>query len=132
MIAGWLLLLAGCARETYDVADLQVDVTAPLPADAETLRLCVTGVGAMETGAGNGRAAFTGIPAAIPVEFALTVLDEEGGVLGGAGPVTVDASDPYATTPFREGAEPACTAEGERAAEGEPDQLLAVRFAEDG
>lgn len=132
MIAGWLFLLAGCARETYDVADLQVDVTAPLPADAETLRLCVTGVGTMETGAGNGRAAFTGIPADVPVELSLTVLDAAGGVLGGAGPVTVDAAAPYATTPFRDGAEPACAAEGERVAEGEPDQLLAVRFAEDG
>lgn len=126
-----VLALAGCATEAYDAADLQVDVAAPLPAAAETLRLCVRGAGLLETGAGNGRAAFTGLPAGEPTELSLTVLDEAGGVLGGAGPVTVDTGSPYTSTPWRAGAEDPCDAEGDRVAAGEPDWLLAVRFAED-
>lgn len=61
------LLALGCAGETYDVADLQLDITGPLPAAAETMRVCVAGVGILDLGAGNGRAAFTGIPIGDPI-----------------------------------------------------------------
>lgn len=126
-----MLLAVGCARETYDVADLQVDITAPLPGAAATLRVCVTGAGVLDIGAGNGRAAFTGLPAGVPAEVRVTAWDADDAVLGGAGPVWVDAEAPWAEAAWRDGPEPACDDDGERVAAGEADWLLAVRFAED-
>ena len=76
--AALALLLTGCARETYDVADLQIDVGAPLPAAAETLRLCVSDHGTLERGAGNGRMAFPGIRAGEAVDVTIDVYDDAG------------------------------------------------------
>lgn len=124
------LLLLGCAREAYDVADLQLDVDAPLPDAAETLHVCVEGAGELTQGAGNGRAAFTGLPEGVPAVVRLDVKDADDVVLASAGPVTLDAATPYATTPLLDPAEP-CADGGERAPEGDPTWLLAVRFREE-
>ncbi len=123
-------LLSGCARETYDVADLQLDVTAPLPAGAETLRLCVSDHGTLERGAGNGRMAFPGIRAGAPVDVSLDVYDDAGALLASAGPARLDGDAPWTTTPLLEAAAP-CEAGGAIAAESADETwLLAVRFEE--
>lgn len=130
------LALAGCARTPYDVADLQLDVEAPLPGGAESLRVCVVDAGELVVGAGNGRAAFTGLPAGEPAVVTLDVLDDTGALLGQAGPVTLDAATPWRTVPLAEGAlvveaEP-CADRGSPAPEGADTWLLALRFAEEG
>lgn len=124
-------LLAGCARVEYDVADLQLDVEAPLPAGAETLHVCVGGAGELSVGAGNGRAAFTGLPAGDPAVVTLDVLDDAGALLGSAGPVTLDAATPWRTTPLVDADAP-CADTGAPAPEGVDTWLLATRFAEEG
>lgn len=129
LIGALLALLPGCARETYDVADLQVDVAAPLPDGAETLRLCVSGHGTLERGAGNGRMAFPGLRAGEPVDVSLDVYDDAGVLLASVGPARVDGDAPWTTTPLLPPAEP-CAAGGAIAPEGAETWLLAVRFEE--
>jgi hypothetical protein len=126
-----VLAFAGCGRVDYDVADLQLDVAAPLPDAAETLHVCVTGAGELSQGAGNGRAAFTGLPAGEPAEVRLEVYDEDGAMLAAAGPVTLDADTPWCTTPLEDPGE-ACADDGHPAPEGSDTWLLALRFQEDG
>ena len=124
-----ILLLAACASEAYDVADLQLDVAAPLPAGAETMRLCVADQGALERGAGNGRMAFPGLRTGGTVTVSGEVHDADAAVLATFGPVDLDADTPWTTTPLLEGGEP-CRADGTLAADDEDSWLLAVRFEE--
>ncbi len=123
------VLASACARETYDVADLQIDVEAPLPTDAETLHICVSGVGELEQGAGNGRAAFPGLRAGEAVDVSVDVFDEGGTLLASAGPIRLDDATPYVATPLLDPAVP-CVANGGVAAEGTDSWLLALRFLE--
>jgi hypothetical protein len=123
-------LLSGCGRVDYDVADLQLDVAGPLPDGAETLHVCVSDVGELEQGAGNGRAAFTGLRAGEAVDVTLDVWDADGNVLASAGPATLDGDTPWASTPLLAPAEP-CTAAGGRAPDDAETWLLAVRFVEE-
>lgn len=125
------LLVAGCAREAYDVADLQLDVDAPLPDGAEKLHVCVDGAGELERGAGNGRVAFTGLPEGVPAVVRLEVYDVDGVMLAAAGPVTLDADAPYATTPLLDPGDRCVDAGDDRAPEDAPSWLLAVRFHEE-
>lgn len=124
-----LLALLACARETYDVADLQIDVEAPVPADAETLRVCVSDHGTLERGAGNGRMAFPGLRAGEAVTVWLDVYDDAGALLAVAGPAELSADAPYTTTALLPPGEP-CEAGGALAAEGADSWLLALRFEE--
>ncbi|MDP2314075.1 MAG: hypothetical protein Q8P41_14330 [Pseudomonadota bacterium] len=124
-----LCVASGCGRESYDVADLQLDVDAPLPADAEVIRVCVSDHGTLERGAGNGRVPFPGLRAGEPVEVSLDVYDADGALIASAGPAPLDADTPYTTTPLLEpGAR--CVANGAIAAEGTDTWLLALRFLE--
>jgi hypothetical protein len=124
-------LLSGCAVETYDVADLQLDVAAPLPIGAETLHVCVTGVGMLDRGAGNGRMAFPGLPVGDPAEVTVDVLDADGALLATAGPAVLDGDAPWATTPLGD-PQDACHTTGELAPDEATSWLLVLRFAEDG
>lgn len=127
-----ILLLLACATPDYRAADLQLDVGAPLPEGAEQLRVCVEGWGVYEVGAGNGRAAVTGL--AVGAEYAVTVdvLDTYGVRLATAGPATLDGEAPYALTPLVEGGGPACEADGAPVTDDQDSWLLTVRFEEDG
>jgi hypothetical protein len=124
-----VILLLGCASEAYDVADLQIDVDAPLPADAETLRICVAEHGALERGAGNGRMAFPGLRVGETVTVSGEVHDADAAVIASFGPVDVDADAPWTTTPLLPAASP-CRAEGALAGADEESWLLAIRFDE--
>jgi len=122
-------LCGACARESYDVADLQVDVTGPLPEGAELLRVCVSDHGTLERGAGNGRVPFPGIREGEPVTIMLDVYDADDVLIASAGPAALDADTPYTTTPLLPPGEP-CVANGAIAREGAASWLLALRFAE--
>jgi hypothetical protein len=123
------LLSAACGREGYDVADLQLDVTDPLPDGAELLRVCVSDHGTLERGAGNGRVPFPGIREGEPVTITLDVYDADDVLIASAGPAALDADTPYATTPLLAPGEP-CVANGAIAREGVASWLLALRFDE--
>ena len=124
-----LVLLLGCARETYNPADLQIDVTAPLPADAENLRMCVSEHGDLTIGAGNGRMAFTGIRADTDVVVTLDVTDADGVLLASLAPTELGPDTRYTTAALLEPQAP-CEADGEIAEAGADTWLLALRFEE--
>lgn len=121
--------LSGCGRETYDVADLQLDVLAALPSEAELIRVCVSDHGTLERGAGNGRVPFPGLRAGEAVLVSLDIYDGDGAFIASAGPAPLDAAAPYGTTPLLGPAAP-CVANGALAREGADSWLLALRFAE--
>ncbi len=120
---------SGCAGEAYDVADLQLDVGAPLPDGAEVLRVCVSDHGTLERGAGNGRVPFPAIRAGAAVEVTVDVYDVDGALIASAGPAPLDGETPYTTTPLLDPGTP-CVANGALAPEGADSWLLAVRFEE--
>jgi hypothetical protein len=125
------LALVGCAEPDYRAADLQLDIAAPLPAKAATLHLCVVGRGMYDAGAGNGRAAFVGLPVGEPVAVTVDALDLDGTPLGRAEAALGDATR-YTTAPW--GAAPAapCEDDGRGVTDDEASWLLAVRFDEEG
>jgi len=111
--------------------DLQVDVDAPLPDEAEWVRLCITDGVHEEFGAGDGRYALPGVEA--DPELTVQVLDEQRLIVGGAGPVLVD--EDHHVVPYLElgcdGGHPVCSAcegEGRPPPEGEPSWVLGLRF----
>lgn len=130
-LAALALGLGACARVEYDVADLQLDVEDPLPDAAETLHVCVEGAGELTQGAGNGRAAFTGIPTERPAVVVVEVYDVDGVMLGRTSPVELDATTVWRTTPLLDPTAEPCADAGERVPEGDEDWLLALRFAEE-
>lgn len=133
-----MLLLSGtmfgCGRVDYDVADLQLDIAAPLPADAETLHVCVVGAGELSRGAGDGRLAFTGLPAGDPATVIVEASDDAGTLLGRTGATVLDADAPWVTTEWvttgwLPPGEP-CVDAGAPAPAGSDTWLLALRFEE--
>lgn len=131
-----LTLLAGCAVEEWRGADLQLDVTgAQLGPDADEvlLRICVEGVGNEEEALGAGSVAFAGLPAGDPLTITADTLSEDDAErrTGRVGPVTLGADTPYSAEPWLacEGDDcAACQANGDLAAPGAVDWLLAVRL----
>ncbi len=73
-----LLTLAGCTREEYRNADLQLDILDIQPAYAERIRVCVEGVRSRTMGAGGGRYALPGLPPDRLAEVTVDVLVEIG------------------------------------------------------
>lgn len=129
--------LAGCALEEYRNADLQLDVLGASLGerpDETRVRICVDGAGNAEEALGAGLLAFPGLPRGEALVVTVDTLAEGADETrsGRAGPVTLGEATPWAELPWEpcEGDCAACTATGALAAEGEPDWLLAVRFAE--
>lgn len=121
-----LALLLACARETYDVADLQLDVEAELPDASELIHVCVQGQGEHTEGAGNGRIAVPALRMDQAPVVTVEVWDDADQVLGVAGPV--ELLNAYTTVAFTLGSASSCTAEGAFARDDEASQLLALRF----
>lgn len=127
---GAITVGSGCASVDYDPADWEVAVDAPLPLEAELLRVCVASAPAYEVGAGNGRAAVTGLsPADTTVRVEL--VDESGVFLWMTDTIAVSDSVPVVTTTLREPDGTPCDPQGEYVLDGEDSRLLAVRFAEE-
>jgi hypothetical protein len=131
-VDGVLILLLACAAESYDDADLQVDIQAAVPDDAEQSRLCVEGVGLREEGAGNGRLAFPGLPQDLQAALTVDMLDQDGGVLGRSEPLVLSAAIPYQRVGFSPASGAPCEAAGDVAAARTDGLLLVVRFIESG
>ena len=131
-VDGVLIFLVACAAESYDYADLQVDVQAAVPDDAEQARLCVEGVGFREEGAGNGRLAFPGLPRDVNALLTVELLDEAGAVVGRSLPVTLRSEAPYQQTGYQVADGLPCEATGTLAPAGEDGLLLVVRFVDAG
>ena len=134
--------LAACSRETWRNADLQLDISKPLPAAATQVRLCVQDVGSRTLGAGGDRYAIPGLPTGGDLQLTVDVLQEGAAVDTGvefstiarAGPVTLGASQKYTESALDESLDSIdsvpCTAGEGFAQEGETTWLLAVRFLE--
>lgn len=86
-----LMPLAACGSVAYVPVDIEIDVLGSVPADVETLHMCVEGSGELSAGAGNGRVTFAGIRADTEAIVTLVFVDEDGVVIGGAGPVSLAA-----------------------------------------
>jgi hypothetical protein len=137
VLGGGLLLSSACAVEEWRNADLQLDVRGAAVHDEDLVRICVEGVGILEQAAGAGRLGFTGIPqgedVAITVDLVAQVDTAGVGTWGyRVGPALLGADPAYLevdAAPCAEGEDCAlCATAGERAPEGQPDWLLAVRF----
>ena len=126
-----MLLLAACANPlNYRPVDLQLDLPALVPDEAETARICVAGVGEMSFGANlAGRFALAGIPAdRANLNITVDLEDSDGEVLlqgyadqlSGYGVGDVDEC--------ADGCVP-CTATGRFATPEEASWVLAVRFS---
>jgi hypothetical protein len=138
------LALPGCARESYQNADLQLEVEAPLPEGARSVRLCVEGVGTRSLGAAGSRYAMHGLPEDQPAVVTVDVLtaaspdadDAEAHLLARAGPLRLDEASPLAEAPLTfyddttgDAPPPFCGGE-DSIHHAEDTWLLAVRFAE--
>ena len=122
-----LVALAGCARTEHVPVDLQVDVDAELPPDAEAVRFCVTDGVVRRFGAASGRYALTGLFADRDPEIVVDVVGADDEVLGRVGPIVVD--EPYVVADYGacEGCA-RCEAPGTMPPEGEPAWVLGLRF----
>lgn len=124
--------LTACGGLDYRYGDLELVVEGPLPAGAETLRLCIEGFGATTTGAGNGRAAVTGLAVDQDYTVVVDVLDPDGSSLASAGPASLDAATPYTTTPLLAPSDSPCTADGSAVEAGQDSWLFVLHFDETG
>ena len=122
-----LLLLGGCTDLDYRPGDWEVDVVAALPPEAETLRICIDGVGVSTVGAGNGRADVRGLPTHdTQVRIEVYALDEVALFAAAWAPIGDDT--PQVDVPPASFDGTPCTASGEFAKSGEEDRLLVTRF----
>jgi hypothetical protein len=75
----------GCVSVDHRASELQFDLLASQPTDADTVRVCVEGVGTMNfTARERGSYVFTGIPAGATVDVAISVVNSEGDVVATA------------------------------------------------
>lgn len=120
---------AGCGEPDYRVADLQLDLVGPLPLDAEFVRICVGGVGQRVVGYRlRGSFSYPGLPAGVPVDVAVDLLDADGEVLAqGQAPALAGYTEGVLSECLA--CEP-CEASGSAAEPGDPDWLLAVRLSD--
>jgi hypothetical protein len=124
--------LLGCPNTiNYRAADVQVDFPATMPADAETVRICVAGAGVQNVGAKfNGRFAMPALPVGRPLDIVADVLgpDEtlllQGWANGAEGHVEGEIVDCLVEDCAL------CQAEGRFATAGEEAWVLAIRFFE--
>jgi hypothetical protein len=114
----------------YRPVDLQLDILGSLPAATETLHVCVSDVGELSEGAGNGRVVFAGLPADTEAQVTVDFLDDLGAVIGGAGPATFEPNDTWMEQAQDERTG-ACTADGQAAPDNSESWVLGVRFTEE-
>lgn len=134
-----LLWLLGCGTLQEEVrhADLQLDIRGADWHDEDRARVCVAGVGIVESALSDGKLAFTGIPLDdTPREVSVDLLvdGQENASAGAISGVTLSLDTPWQTVDWSpcpsSSSEDcrACTTSGERAPAGEASLLLAVRF----
>lgn len=122
-------MFAGCGQTVHTPVDLQLDVDAELPEEAETVTLCVTDGVSEGFGAADGSWVLVGLPEMSPVGFTLDVEDESGAVIGRVGPMEINqpwTAGAYDARPCG-GVCQGCTGGGARPPR-EQSRTLAVRF----
>jgi hypothetical protein len=123
-----LAALLGCgAPQEYRPADWEVDVVAALPLAAETVRVCIDGVGVSTIGAGNGRVAVRGVPPA-DTQVRLEVFDIDGEALFSTSWLEIGDDRPLVEASAAAIESTPCAAAGEFAAAGADDRLLVAHF----
>lgn len=124
---GVIVLLSGCDRTEHTPVDVQLDVLAAFPSDAEAVRICVTDGPWRRFGATTGRFALSGLYEGIPAEVTVNVLGPFDEMLGVAGPLLVEEG--YATVEYTPCADcDRCESSGDTPDAGEPSWTLGVRF----
>ncbi len=125
----WLIAAtAGCgAPPDYRAGDWEIDVVAALPDDAETVRVCIEGVGVSTIGAGNGRVAVRGVPPG-DTEVRLEVYDADGAALLSTDWLEIGDEAPEVRASPVSLAATACTATGAFAEAGDDERLLVAHF----
>jgi hypothetical protein len=128
---GALLLVGACGRDDYVAGDWEIAVDSLLPADAETLRICVEGAPTTEVGAGNGRAAVPSLPPT-DTRVRIEVNDAAGAQVMVTEWTAVGDDTPVVEARVGTVDNEACRDSGDFAGAGEDARLLVVRFVEDG
>lgn len=134
-----LLTLLACGETTYRPVDRQLDLDARVPDQAEQLRICVQGAGAMSFGARyDGHFAMTGLPAGLPEPILVTVdaMADEQLVGQWEGELTGAYNSGSAALCTLESAQETgalacepCRADGQMATEEEASWVLGLRFS---
>ena len=130
MRAALLCCVSGCGSVEYRAVDLQLDILGSLPDATETLHVCVSAVGELTAGAGNGRVVYAGLPADTTTTVAVDFLDASGEVIGGAGPAAFEPGTDWMEQP-QDPRKEGCTAQGQTAPDNEAGWVLGVRFTEE-
>ena len=127
------VMLTGCDGSPGTLVELQLDILAALPGDAEQVKICVA-EGAFETfGAASGTYAITGLFENESIEVTVNALELDGDVLGFAGPVVL--AEEYNIVDFNStgcetGSCGLCESSGIIPGQGDPSRVLGVRFLE--
>ncbi len=129
MAASGLILVLGCMPVEHRAADLQLDLPGSQPQEAETVRVCVRGVGYRDYGARlTGQFTMTGLPVGEPALVQVDVYDGDDTLLvSGEGEVEDYLLGRRLECAAGAVCEP-CEDEGEPAQDQEDSWLLAVRF----
>ena len=122
-----LAVLLGCGSVAYRPVDLEIDVIGAVPAEAETIHMCVEGSGELSEGAGNGRVLFAGLHTDHTATITLAFFTDTGEVIGGAGPIDLDEATPWAEVEQDDRADD-CVAEGTTTTADEASWVLGTRF----
>lgn len=123
-----LCLLVACGdTQEYTAGDWQVDIVSAVPADAETVRVCIEGVGVNTVGAGNGRVAVRGLPPEDTL-VRIELYDIHGeGLLSTDWLEIGDDAPEVSASPVAPASSP-CAASGDFVEAGTEDRLLVARF----
>lgn len=89
MLVAALTWLTACARTEHTPVDLELDIDAALPIEADAVRICETGGLARTFPARDGRYALPGIARDGP-EVTVDLLDDDGAVFARVGPLVLD------------------------------------------
>lgn len=127
MLPSFLITLLACEGQEYTPGDWEVDVVADVPIAAETVRVCIEGVGVSTIGAGNGRVAVRGLPPE-DTRVRLEVQDVDGVTLLSTSWLEIgDDAPQVSASPVAAPTTP-CTASGSFVEAGADDRLLVARF----
>ena len=124
-----LLTLLACDMQTYDVADLQLDLEGAMPVDAELMHVCIADQLEHEEGAGNGRVAVPGLWADRDAEVRIELYNIDGEQLLVAGPIVF--GDAWQVAPVLEPDGLRCAVDKDKAPTSAETWLLGIRFSEE-
>ena len=111
-------------------ADLQIDIQGADLVDTDRIRVCIEGLAVHEQALGDGRMAFGALSKQGPLTVSVDLLDDDWS-LGGVGPVSLDATEPWIAADWLEcsqGCAPCTLGTTEPAPEDPNGHVLAIQF----